>query len=111
MQLYGHFEVVTIYALHVHNVYNMFIKVITKRYQSVSRDTTYIQGKVALLYKAKERALRLLSSAVEVFRQAELRNGEALQLTMEDEQSSPSVTPSASDVDDDSLFSGESDED
>ena len=53
----------------------------------MSRDTTYIQGKVALLYKTKERALRLLSSAVEVFRQVELRGREALQLSeMEDEQ-------------------------
>ena len=75
----------------------------------MSRDTTYIQGKVALLYTAKERALRLLSSAVEVFRQVELRGGEALQLLeMEDEQASPT---SASDVDDDSLSSGGSDED
>ena len=46
----------------------------------MNKDTTYIQGKVALLYKARERALGLLSSAIEVFRQAELRDGEALQL-------------------------------
>lgn len=77
----------------------------------MSRDTTYIQGKVALLYKARERALRLLSSAIEVFRQVELRGEEALQLlAMEDEQASL-LSICISDVGDDSLSSGGSDED
>jgi len=80
--------------------------VITKKYQSVSRDTTYIRGKLALLYKAKERAMWLLSSTIETFRQAELREGEfeVLQLAMDD-----LISPSVSD--DDSLSSGGSDED
>ena len=76
----------------------------------MNKDTTYIQGKVALLYKARERVLGLLSSTIEVFRQAELRDGEALQLLamhMGDELASPS----GSDEDDDSLSSSGSDED
>lgn len=51
---------------------------ITKRYQSVTHNIQYIQGKLALLHKAKERATGLLSSAIEAFTQADLRDGEEL---------------------------------
>ena len=51
---------------------------ITKRYQSVTHNIQYIQGKLALLHKAKERAIGLLSSAIEAFKQADLRDGEEL---------------------------------
>ena len=70
----------------------------TKRYHSVSHDTKYIQGKLALLHKAKERAMGLLLSAIEAFKKAELRDGEALAVD------SPSVT--SCDSDDDDSYSG-----
>ena len=58
----------------------IIFKVITKWYHSMSSNATHTRGKVTLLYKAKERALRLLSSAIEVFRQAELRGELGLSL-------------------------------
>ena len=72
----------------------------------MSQEPTYIQGKVALLYKAKERAVRLMSSAIDVFRQAELRDGEALQL-LEMEEELDSLSDSDVDIDDDSGGSDE----
>ena len=75
---------------------------ITKRYHSVSYDIKYIQGKLALLHKAKERAMSLLLSAIEAFKKAELRYSKALAVE------SPSVTPCDSDDDDDSYSGFES---
>ena len=49
-----------------------------KRYQSVTHNIQYIQGKLALLHKAKERAIGLPLSAIEAFKQADLRDGEEL---------------------------------
>ena len=64
----------------------------------MTQERTYIQGKVALLYKAKERAVRLMSSAIDVFRQAELRDEEVLQLLEMEEL----ISSSDSDIDDSS---------
>lgn len=94
-----------------------FVKVITKLYKSTSKETTYVRGKIALLNRAKERAMRLLSYAIEVFRQAELRDGETLYVEPLDDDYDDllSVTPNTSDTDDTILSgtesSSESDED
>ena len=78
---------------------------ITKRYQSVTHNIQYIQGKLALLHKAKERAIGLLSSAIEAFQQADLRDGEELavdspQCDSYDDHDGLSSVESTSDSDD-----------
>ena len=90
----------TVHVIHLHCCLGD-----NKRYQSVTHNIQYIQGKLALLHKAKERAIGLLSSAIEAFKQADLRDGEEMavdspQCDSYDDHDGLSSVESTSDSDD-----------